>query len=72
MCSVYSVCSGNGNTGSFLLFGQDNALPTGFNSQAFLKKRSRATNEPIESMSMVCLQSLFTLFFLLFGVFMLA
>ncbi|GJN18579.1 hypothetical protein PR202_gb05751 [Eleusine coracana subsp. coracana] len=31
----------------------DNALPTGFNSQAFLKKRSRATNQPIESMSMI-------------------
>ncbi|TVU34208.1 hypothetical protein EJB05_16039 [Eragrostis curvula] len=31
----------------------DNALPTGFNSQAFLKKRSRATNQPVESMSMI-------------------
>ncbi|KAM3330779.1 hypothetical protein ACQJBY_027111 [Aegilops geniculata] len=30
----------------------DNALPTGFNAQAFLKKRSRATNQPVESMSM--------------------
>jgi hypothetical protein len=33
----------------------DNALQTGFNAQAFLKKRSRATNQPVESMSMVCL-----------------
>ncbi|KAM3330784.1 hypothetical protein ACQJBY_027111 [Aegilops geniculata] len=31
----------------------DNALPTGFNAQAFLKKRSRATNQPVESMSMI-------------------
>ncbi|KAF7036689.1 hypothetical protein CFC21_047263 [Triticum aestivum] len=30
----------------------DNALPTGFNAQAFLKKRSRATNQPVESMLM--------------------
>uniref|UniRef100_A0A453EYC7 UDENN domain-containing protein n=1 Tax=Aegilops tauschii subsp. strangulata TaxID=200361 RepID=A0A453EYC7_AEGTS len=31
----------------------DNALPTGFNAQAFLKKRSRATNQPVESMLMI-------------------
>uniref|UniRef100_A0A8R7PSQ6 UDENN domain-containing protein n=1 Tax=Triticum urartu TaxID=4572 RepID=A0A8R7PSQ6_TRIUA len=31
----------------------DNALPTGFNAQAFLKKRSRVTNQPVESMSMI-------------------
>ncbi|EEC70939.1 hypothetical protein OsI_02530 [Oryza sativa Indica Group] len=30
----------------------DNASPSGFNTQAFLKKRSRATNQPVESMSM--------------------
>jgi hypothetical protein len=31
----------------------DTASTTGFNSQAFLKKRSRATNQPVESMSMI-------------------
>ncbi|KAK1665267.1 hypothetical protein QYE76_053426 [Lolium multiflorum] len=31
----------------------DNALQTGFNAQAFLKKRSRVTNQPVESMSMI-------------------
>jgi hypothetical protein len=46
----------------------DNASPSGFNTQAFLKKRSRATNQPVESMSMVCLLLLFYLFFwFLFG-----
>jgi hypothetical protein len=40
----------------------DTASTTGFNSQAFLKKRSRATNQPVESMSMVCLQLVLTLF----------
>jgi len=40
----------------------DTASTTGFNSQAFLKKRSRATNQPVESMSMVCLHLVLTLF----------
>ncbi|KAL5227562.1 hypothetical protein ABZP36_015827 [Zizania latifolia] len=31
----------------------DNASPGGFNTQAFLKKRSRTTNQPVESMSMI-------------------
>jgi hypothetical protein len=60
--AICSVCGCNTD----LFFGggggQDNALPTGFNSQAFLKKRSRATNELVESMPMVCLQCLFTIF----------
>uniref|UniRef100_A0A0E0FNF4 UDENN domain-containing protein n=1 Tax=Oryza nivara TaxID=4536 RepID=A0A0E0FNF4_ORYNI len=36
-----------------LLQPNDNASPSGFNTQAFLKKRSRATNQPVESMSMI-------------------
>ncbi|XP_020405170.1 DENN domain and WD repeat-containing protein SCD1 isoform X2 [Zea mays] len=31
----------------------DTTSATGFNSQAFLKKRSRATNQPVDSMSMI-------------------
>ncbi|OAY75391.1 DENN domain and WD repeat-containing protein SCD1 [Ananas comosus] len=31
----------------------DNAAPSGFNSQAFLKKRSRSTSQPVESMMMI-------------------
>uniref|UniRef100_A0A0D9YAT3 UDENN domain-containing protein n=1 Tax=Oryza glumipatula TaxID=40148 RepID=A0A0D9YAT3_9ORYZ len=36
-----------------LLQPNDNASPSGFNTQAFLKKRSRATNQPVESMLMI-------------------